>query len=351
MKRWCIPAVILGAFLLWAGASASAATFRLRSDFTATRSPITLRDLVAIEDCDPETCDALGSLPLFPAPPIGESRFVNRDEIRDLLILRGIDMRMHTWTGAFQIRIVTSPTAPTPPEREKNSSQLQTRAQERLTAALEDYWRRTFPESPKCRFEFVLSPEDVKWFSAADASLVVNRVQALSADTWLVDVLTQVGQEKNVTQIKVKCGPPSQVVVAARPLSRDVIIGRSDVALSERAGPVDSEIATQIEEVVGKQLTLAISAGKPIPRSALRDPVVIRRGDLIQVTVRASGVTVRTAARAKDDGVVGHLIPIETLDGKGKTIMARVVGPKQVEIYAMSPEAEASKNLLSRGGL
>ncbi len=351
MKRWCTTAVILAAFLLGDGVSASAATFRLRSDFTAARSPITLSDVVAVEDCDPQTRDALGSLPLFPAPPIGEARFVSRDEIRDLLILRGIDMRMHTWTGAPQIRIVTSPSATTPPETQKNSSQFQNRAQERLTAALEDYWRRTFPESATYRFGFALSPEDVKWFSAVDARLAITGVQALAADTWLVDVLTQVGQEENLSHIQVKLRRPSQVVVAARPLSRDVIIGPSDVTLREQCGPADSDTVAQLADVVGRQLTMAVSAGKPIPRSALRDPIVIRRGDLIEVTVRAPGVTVRTTGRAKDDGMVGHLVPVETLEAKGKTIMARVVGPKQVEIYAMSSQAEESRNLLSRGEL
>ncbi|MGQ9504743.1 MAG: flagellar basal body P-ring formation chaperone FlgA [Thermogutta sp.] len=331
-------------FVVWLaavffGQRSIAATFRLRADVTAQRNLVTLGDVVAVEDCDPETRDSLASLPLFPAPPIGEVRFVSRDEIRDLLILRGIDTRMQIWSGAPQVRIVTSPSSATPPAKDKDRSQLRNLAEERLKAALEEYWRRVFPASPNFQFSFTLSTPDINWFSAVDARLVIKDVKSLAADTWLVAVEAQVGQERRTIDIQVKLVRPSQVVLAARPLSRDIIIGPADVLTSDQTEPMDSENTARIEDVLGKQLTMAIPAGKPIPRSALRDPIVIRRGESVQVVVRAPGVLIRTLGRAKDDGALSSLVPIETLESRGKTLLARVVGPKEVEVYAAGVQA------------
>jgi len=339
MTRQDIIAIAVWATVILANQDLWSATFRLRSEFMADRSLVTLGDVVLIDECDPETRDSLSSLPLFPAPPMGEARFVSRDEIRDLLILRGIDVRMHTWSGPSQVRIVASPKKIPTAEVEKNGSQLRRRAEERLRTALDTYWRQTFPDSPKYRFEFTLLPEDVNWFSAVDARLAIKDVELLSSDTGVVQVLTQVGQEERTSRIQVKLARQSQLVLAARPLSRDAIIASSDVMLGDQVDSTEAETATRIEDVVGKQLTVAIPAGKPIPRSALRDPVVIRRGDVVQVIARAPGLTVRTVGRAKDDGALSHLLPVETLESKGKTIMARVVGPKEVEVYAVGVQA------------
>lgn len=334
----------LNIFLMWMvviflSHSGLAATFRMQADVTAQRNLVTLGDVVIIEDCDPETCDSLTNLPLFPAPPIGEVRFVSRAEIRDLLILRGIDTRMHVWSGAPQVRIVTSPSTATPAAKDKDRSQLRSLAEERLKAALEEYWRRVSPASPKFLFSFTLSAPDINWFSAVDARLVVKDVKSLAADTWLAVVEAQVGQERRTADIQVKLMRPSQVVLAARPLSRDIIIGPADVLTSDQTEPMDSENTMRIEDVIGKQLTVAIPAGKPIPRSALRDPIVIRRGESVQVVVRAPGVLIRTLGRAKDDGALSSLVPIETLESRGKTLLARVVGPKEVEVYAAGVRA------------
>jgi len=339
MTRWCILTVGLWMIVTVCGKYGLAATFCVRPNVTASSNLITLGDVVAIEDCDPQTHHSLASLPLFPAPPMGEAKFVSRDEIRELLILRGIDLRMHTWSGALQVKIITSPSAPVPAAEKKNPSQLSSLAQERLQAVLDEYWRRVFPEGPKYRFEFTLSDQDVNWFSAVDARLTIKDVQPLAPDAWAVVVQTQVGQEQRVANIQVKLRCPSQVVLAARSLSRDVIISPADVVASEDTESSNSENAMGLEEVIGKQLTIAIPAGKPIPRSALRDPIVVRRGETVQVIVRAPGVTVRTVGRAKDDGAVSYLVPIETFESKGKTLMARVVGPKEVEVYAAGIQA------------
>lgn len=339
MTRWCILTIGLWMVVTLCGTHGLAATFRVRPNVTASSNLITLGDVVAIEDCDSETRHSLACLPLFPAPPVGEAKFVSRDEIRDLLILRGIDIRMHTWSGASQVKIITSPSAPAPTAEKRNPSQLHSVAQERLQAVLDEYWWRIFPQGPKYRFEFTLSDQDVKWFSAVGARLTIKGVQSLASDAWLVAVQAQVGQEQKIANIQVKLRRPSQVVLAARSLSRDVIISPADVVTSEDTESSNSENALHLEEVIGKQLTMAIPAGKPIPRSALRDPIVVRRGETVQVIVRAPGVTVRTVGRAKDDGAISYLIPIETLESRGKILMARVVAPKEVEIYAAGIQA------------
>ena len=94
-----------------------------------------------------------------------------------------------------------------------------------------------------------------------------------------------------------------------------------------------------LADVVGKETTRAIAAGKPLTRDAVRPPVLVRRGEVVTVYARAAGIRIRTMARARDDGGEGELVAVEPLTDRN-TFFARVSGIREVEVFARSPRAE-----------
>lgn len=323
---------------------ATAATLCLRPEYVSHGASVTLGDLCEIKQCDENTQQALAAIPLFPSPPLGETRFVRREELRDSLILRGIDVTMHEWSGAACVKIVTSPEVPDQATQVQATSsaaakQLRDRAEGRLRAALEHYFTITYPTLPRCRFLFDLAPEDLRWLAAAGAEVVVQADLPIARDRRQITARIQTPGGVRTTKLIVQLAEKPSVVVAARPLSRDAILSPEDLVTSETAEGVDADVVTTVQEAVGRQITVSLSAGRPIPKSALRDPLVVRRGEVVQVVVKAPGVVVRTLGRAKDDGLLGHMVPIETIDERGKTIMGRVVGRQEVELYAASFQA------------
>jgi flagella basal body P-ring formation protein FlgA len=94
-----------------------------------------------------------------------------------------------------------------------------------------------------------------------------------------------------------------------------------------------SDYCTSVEEVIGRQTTRALAAGAPVPRDAIRQPLLVRRGEVVTVHARGPGVHVRITARAREDGSLGELVSVESLHDR-KTFLARVCDSREVEVFA-----------------
>ena len=124
------------------------------------------------------------------------------------------------------------------------------------------------------------------------------------------------------------------MVVAARPLPAGTVLGPDDIRLEQGGSAAGLLVATRaIDEVLGKETIKPIAAGKAIEASALRTPVVVRRGEIVTVCAHASGIRVETKAKAVKDGGLGDLIDLETL-GDRRCYLARVVGPQRAVVVA-----------------
>jgi flagella basal body P-ring formation protein FlgA len=124
------------------------------------------------------------------------------------------------------------------------------------------------------------------------------------------------------------------VVVTRRALNRGDVIRDADVELQ----PIDPktqrlQIATERHAVVGMELLYAINEGQTINLSQLRKPLLIKRGEVIRVRARAAGVQITTTARATEDGALGDIVMVESLENRAK-YPTYVTGSQQVEVYA-----------------
>ena len=90
--------------------SAEAAEIRLRGDAECRGGVVRLADVADI--VAPETTDAdLARVVLFPAPPEGTPREVSRQEIRQLLVLSGVDLSSCQFVGSEFVTVRKAETA------------------------------------------------------------------------------------------------------------------------------------------------------------------------------------------------------------------------------------------------
>lgn len=91
-------------------------------------------------------------------------------------------------------------------------------------------------------------------------------------------------------------------VTAARPLSRNQILAKSDVTvglveLKGRAGRwVDS-----VEEIIGKRLRRRIKAGQPIRSNMVDNPPLVRRGDKVVLEARKGRLLITAVGLVQDN--------------------------------------------------
>jgi flagella basal body P-ring formation protein FlgA len=127
---------------------------------------------------------------------------------------------------------------------------------------------------------------------------------------------------------------PPTLVVAARSLPRGALIHEADVLLQPgRPAQGATHVFESLDEVIGKEAVRAIVEGQILDEQSVRRPILVHKNEVVTVYARASGISVRTTARTKDDGAKGELVTVETLADR-KTFFARVVGPQEVEVYA-----------------
>ena len=114
----------------------------------------------------------------------------------------------------------------------------------------------------------------------------------------------------------------------------------SDVRLQRKDSSDDEESGFRsIDEVVGKETTRSVGKGRALLQTMVRSPLLVRRGDMVTVCARASGICVRTTARARDAGSLGDLIAVKSLNGD--TFLAQVSNTREVEVMARSVKANS----------
>jgi flagella basal body P-ring formation protein FlgA len=85
-------------------------------------------------------------------------------------------------------------------------------------------------------------------------------------------------------------------------------------------------------ELVGLVLEADVAEGDPIPVHRLKRPVVVKRGDRVEIVVANGRVQIRAAGSAMAAGRVGDTIVVER-GQHGQRIKARVAGPGQVVVH------------------
>jgi flagella basal body P-ring formation protein FlgA len=127
------------------------------------------------------------------------------------------------------------------------------------------------------------------------------------------------------------------VVVTNRTLGRGQIIQRSDLELSPMpADELTSDTVTDIASLVGQETKSLLRNGRPVAKSDVGSPILIHRGDLIEVIVIGGGVSVSTNAKAVSNGAKGELIELETTNPR-KRLIGRVADIGIAEITTRAP--------------
>jgi flagella basal body P-ring formation protein FlgA len=126
---------------------------------------------------------------------------------------------------------------------------------------------------------------------------------------------------------------PPAIVVAVHAMPRGAIVRASDIQLERLSSGTTAAGSFQTaEEVVGKEAVKPIPAGQVLDAGYVRPPVLVRAGDVVTIYGRNAGIVVRMTARAQENGAQGELVSVESLLDR-KTILARVCGLQEVEVY------------------
>ncbi|MFO7904253.1 MAG: flagellar basal body P-ring formation chaperone FlgA [Pirellulaceae bacterium] len=137
--------------------------------------------------------------------------------------------------------------------------------------------------------------------------------------------------------VKADVSPMLERVVPVRALRTGDVIRASDVELRYVLNEANEEqTASELDEVLGKQVRLPLPGGEPVKLHSLDRPILVRRRETVQAVARRAGVQVTRNVLAIDQGSLGDTITVEALEKgdnrKKARFVARVVGVRRVEV-------------------
>ncbi len=334
--------VIATVWSIGAASWAGAAELRLRKECQAEGPVVTFGDVAEILSNDPKQVDALAAIELFPAPAATRPRYLRLREIQDLLLLRGINLTEHRFSGSSQVTIHggTQPVAEPKKMRPLSASNI-ARANRRVREPILKYLDEHVSDEQPWMVDFKLEKSRVRLLAGGTHPIVVTGGAAPWTGRQQFTVTVDTPDEPILFSLEAEVTLPPAVVVAVRSLRSGALILPSDVRLQRKDSTDDEESGFRsIDEVVGKETTRSVGKGRALLQTMVRSPLLVRRGDVVTVCARASGICVRTTARARDAGSLGDLIAVESLLNR-ETYLAQVSNTREVEVMARAVKANS----------
>jgi flagellar basal body P-ring formation protein FlgA len=340
-QRVALPGLLFSALHLVLLVSISpAAEIRLKSQCTAAGPVVKLGDVAEVVGGDHRQSEALSALELFPAPSAAQERFLGVRELQDLLLLRGVNLAEHQFSGSSQVGIAAGNQSAKAAPAQTLSMVIVRRANRRACDAVAKYLETRAAGDGAWTVEAELSEAQARMVADPARAVTIGGGRAPWTGVQRFEVTVQSPQGPMSFPLDARVSVPAAVVLASHSLPRGAVIRADDVELrSEAGGEAGAGAVHSLEEVVGRETTRAVPAGKALSSDALRSPLLVRKGEVVTVYALSAGIRVCTHARARDDGSQGDLVAVESMLDRS-TYYARVSGAREVQVYARSPRAE-----------
>ena len=162
-------------------------------------------------------------------------------------------------------------------------------------------------------------------------------MSALAEGDCLFHITTRGYDGIRTTDVMVRLEAHPVVVVPTRSLGRGHRVLQSDL----KRAPIPAERLTgkpitDLDSVVGMEVRTPLRVGRPVQFADVGAPILIHRGDLIEVRVLGGGVMISTNAKALSNGALGELLEIETISPR-RRIVAKVAEVGIAEIVTRAP--------------
>lgn len=154
-----------------------------------------------------------------------------------------------------------------------------------------------------------------------------------------------------------KLDPSQEIMTVAhvvRNVRRGEVIQASDVEMRELTViRRDDSYPSALHNVVGKEATRTIAADRPVSSEDIREPIIVRRNDIVTVYAHAGNVVVRREMLALNDAGMQELVEVQPIEpthfGRARQVerfQAQVTGPGEAIVLGGHVKVPTSKPLM-----
>ncbi len=311
---------------------------RLIEDPQVSAHVVRIGDVVEVISGQGDSIRDLLAKPLGPAPRAGRSQVWHRSDILQHLELRGVHPASVRWSGPERVTLTFQS-----PELQQQalvpaflSDRAAEQAQQLLARAVRDYLNHQTGKRIEWRVDVEVPEPIISKIQTQRSIVAIGGGQPPWEGEQKLTVKIRDGTSSRIVQVVARVRKPPMVLAAVRPMRRDEIITADDltfVAMSSSQGEEEAKYFTDAKSLIGKQLRRSISTGLPIQADFVGEPILVQRGNLVQVQAVAGGVMVSTQGKALGAGAAGELVEVEVLATRQR-VLGVVVDPLTVRITA-----------------
>jgi flagella basal body P-ring formation protein FlgA len=314
---------LLAAMLLVLAAGAARADGGLRVSIPARSAVeeewIYLGRIARVEGQDPELVERLQRLPLANAPPRGQTRWLDCETVRRRLKQSGIEPGAVRLQAPERFAVTRGATA-------VDSDRIREAVMAHLTAAAPADAEALRVARIETESGIVVPPGELS------LRVVPGSEQRRPGK---LQMALEIAVDRRVvrrTWATAELDQQVELLVAARPLPKGRLLVEEDLAQrsvapeSLPAGAVASSDAA-----LGMRVRRAVPAGGAISGDLLERPLIVKRGDPVQMLIEAGGLRISAMGIAQRAGRQGERIVVENVDSR-KRVLASVLDARTVKV-------------------
>jgi flagellar basal body P-ring formation protein FlgA len=290
----------------------------VRPESTIRGTGIRLGDVADIHGPDPALVARLRTMDIGRAPLPGLSRALDLPYIKARLLQSQIDPAAFIWDVPPAIMVVAA-------SQRITGSDLVAVAREHVEAL------RAVDAGSVSIQPMVLPPD----LTLPDGALELKaRVRPGTELTGTVPVTVEAwvdGTQVRALSVAIKVVPLVEVLVAARLIPRSTMLSPEDVRVERRSLLAGVEPLREPAAVLGQRAMRTIAPGELILANLLESPPLVRRGDIVTLTVQGPGLMAVTQGEAREDGKAGQVIRVRNRSS-GREVYGQVEGERSVRV-------------------
>jgi len=121
------------------------------------------------------------------------------------------------------------------------------------------------------------------------------------------------------------------VICTTNPLPRkSIILAQHIKRVRQDITMLGPDIITDEAAAIGKEITTTLQAGSILYGKTLKEPELVKRGDIISILAANESLTITVPGRVLKSGVKGETIKVKNLMSR-KEIFATIIGPGTVQ--------------------
>lgn len=313
--------ILLHMYLLMSPIFAEGITISVAPEARVEGAFITLGQLAEISGDDAFWVDSLRQLKLGSTPTPGNSIVLTKDLLRMRLAATGSNFNGIVWNIPDSIKVTTS-----------SQSVSEQALIDKAIVAIENQAglkvsKGDLSITPIGSVQDVLTPNgSIMLSSNVTYGIHYNRPTAVQV---VVTVNGQVFARKNLTfDVKLY----QNIAVATSPMSPGEIL-TTDKLRYERMdiGSLALGYFTDINKVQGLMVKRSLSPGMVVTELMVNKPMLMKRGNIVNIIARIGSMEVTTSGLAMQDGIEGQLIRVQNINST-KIISAKILDASTVQV-------------------